>query len=955
MSFNKAKSLKAASKYAQQGKYQAAIDEYRKIAQADPSDITTLNTMGDLYVKLGDSDEAIRTFLRIAEHYRAGSFNLKAIAMLKKVSKLDPNNVDVSLKLAGLYAQQKLVVDARQQYLAVAEHYLRSGQQKQALDIYQKIANLDPENTSIQLKLAEAYLHEHQPAQAYEAFMAAAIELQRQGKTDEALQIYLKALQVTPEAHQALNAAVNLYIQRGDSPSAVALISQLLQTRPDDTELLTLLGRIHQSANDLLSAEKALMRAVELDPSRAQYLLDLASLAVRNADFDCVLRQIDRLMERLYERREEEKAISLLHEVLAKDPSCFGALERLAAIFSRIREDHNLIETLNSLADAAIRKGEDDIAIKTLGQLTRLEPDEIKHRRRLRSLGLSDDEVQRLSDSATPATSPSSSFTATPASADDSEMIFSTVAEQAEISLPEQQSDQVWGEIALTGLAVTSKSSIAVGLSSPAAADNFGEIEISLAEPAGDPFFAFSESEMVETAGHIVSVQAPQPGSQADGFVIKAEEFDLSGDLQTEIITLNGDLSTSSLFGDDDSTQQSAVVSAIVADTAFQNTPPFPVSLADDLPGAGSLKLEEELESVDFYLTQGMLDVARHTIETLEKHFPDHEPVRTRRQQLSQAEAAGGEAVRPASVDLTTGNGTQDFTEEMQDFWAGSESSVDETEPAERLSTGHEPEESEEIVKLSANSDEPSPASHVFSSIAPGHSESDSPALPQATVFAPAALDVQSGSPFDDLLAELNPVSFDAGVGQLLEPLTRPVATVPTNGQPSSPVENLQTSSDESYNDLFSIFDDIKSGTEHDFVGEDFDTHYNLGLAYKDMEMYDDAVEEFQQAYKTLSASSSPAVTGANQLLCCSMLGFCFSQKNMPRLAVFWLRKGLEVQGRTENEYQALRYDLAAAYEAVGDLKSAYETLSEVYAVDVNYRGVTARMNEVQSQMQHRQ
>ncbi len=928
MSFNKAKTLKAASKYVQQGKYQAAIDEYRRIAQAEPSDITTLNTMGDLYVKLGDSAEAIRTFLHIAEHYRAGSFNLKAIAMLKKVSKLAPNNIEVSLKLAGLYAQQKLVVDARQQYLAVAEYYLRAGQQKPALEIYQKIANLDPENTSIQLKLAEAYLHERQPDQAYEAFMAAAAELQRQGKPDEALPIYLKALEVNPEAHPALNAAVNLHIQRGDSPRAVALISQLLQTRPEDTELLTLLGRIHQSANELVNAEKALTRAVALDPSRFQYLLDLASLAIRNNDFDCVLRQVDRLMERLYERREEEKAISLLHEILVKDPSHFGALERLAAIFSRIREDHNLIETLNSLADAAIRKGEDDIAIKTLGQLTRLEPDEIKHRRRLRSLGLSDDEVQRLSDSVPSPISPAAAITAIPDSADDAEMFIGATPAPAETGLPPQSSPQVWGELEFTGFVAPPETRTVA--SSPAA-DSFGEIDISLPDSASDQGFTFTGSEL--TRNNAGNTQPQQTESTADGFGKITTEFDLSVDLQSEIITLSSDRTTGRLFNAEDSAQRSATVSAMVADPGSQNPPPL-ASLTEALPVASRLKLEDELESVDFYLAQGMLDVARHTIETLESSFPNNESVRTRRQQIRQAETAVGGVVAPAGVELTTLASGHDFTEEMQDFWVGGESADNETDQTGKPSLSHISEESKEIFRLSPN---------AF--------ETDSQALPQVTVVQADTQDVQAGSAFADLLADLKTVPFDAGIGQSVETSIHQVSAVPANGSAASRAGKPTPSSDESYHDLFSIFDEIKSGTEEDGVGEDFDTHYNLGLAYKDMEMFDDAVEEFQQAYKTLAAVSSPAAAGEHQLLCCSMLGFCFSQKQMPRLAVFWLRKGLDVPGRSENEYQALRYDLAAAYEAVGDLPSAYEMLSEVYAVDVTYRGVTTRMREVQAQM----
>ena len=104
MAFEKAKVLKAAEKFLSQGKINAAIKEYRKIVDNDVDDLTTLNMLGDLYVRSGKSDEAITCFERIAEHYSTQEFNLKAIAMYKKISKLKPS-LESGLKLAELYSQ----------------------------------------------------------------------------------------------------------------------------------------------------------------------------------------------------------------------------------------------------------------------------------------------------------------------------------------------------------------------------------------------------------------------------------------------------------------------------------------------------------------------------------------------------------------------------------------------------------------------------------------------------------------------------------------------------------------------------------------------------------------------------------------------------------------------------------------------------------------------------------
>ena len=113
MAFDKAKVLKAAEKFLSQGKINAALKEYRQIVDNDPDDLTTLNMLGDLYVRSGKKEEAISCFDRIAEHYGTQEFNLKAFAMYKKIERLRAHDPAIAYKLAELYASEGLVHDAR--------------------------------------------------------------------------------------------------------------------------------------------------------------------------------------------------------------------------------------------------------------------------------------------------------------------------------------------------------------------------------------------------------------------------------------------------------------------------------------------------------------------------------------------------------------------------------------------------------------------------------------------------------------------------------------------------------------------------------------------------------------------------------------------------------------------------------------------------------------------------
>ena len=147
---------------------------------------------------------------------------------------------------------------------------------------------------------------------------------------------------------------------------------------------------------------------------------------------------------------------------------------------------------------------------------------------------------------------------------------------------------------------------------------------------------------------------------------------------------------------------------------------------------------------------------------------------------------------------------------------------------------------------------------------------------------------------------------------------------------------------------LAELFEEFRVAEEGDEVREDFETHYNMGTAYKEMDLIDEAIQEFQ----TSVALVKPGDGTSRFLQCCNMLGHCFVQKGMPEAAVLWFKKGLSAPGHSEDEYQALRYELASAYEQLGDWKRAREFYTEVYGVDVSCREVAEKLSQLRQKQE---
>ncbi|MFQ5988529.1 MAG: tetratricopeptide repeat protein [Candidatus Methylomirabilales bacterium] len=144
MKKDKRKGLETALAYIQQGKLDRALDAYQTILKADPNDANVLNALGDLCARMGNKAEALSYFMRLGEVYRDDGLTVRAIAVYKKVLKLDPSHTEASLACADQYAEQGLIAEAKQQFQGIADHYLRRGSLSKTLEIYEKMIRVDP-------------------------------------------------------------------------------------------------------------------------------------------------------------------------------------------------------------------------------------------------------------------------------------------------------------------------------------------------------------------------------------------------------------------------------------------------------------------------------------------------------------------------------------------------------------------------------------------------------------------------------------------------------------------------------------------------------------------------------------------------------------------------------------------------------------------------------------------
>jgi tetratricopeptide (TPR) repeat protein len=125
---------------------------------------------------------------------------------------------------------------------------------------------------------------------------------------------------------------------------------------------------------------------------------------------------------------------------------------------------------------------------------------------------------------------------------------------------------------------------------------------------------------------------------------------------------------------------------------------------------------------------------------------------------------------------------------------------------------------------------------------------------------------------------------------------------------------------------------------------EDLETHYNLGIAFREMGLLEEAISEFQKVAKATDRGRAfPYV-----MQCCTLLGLAFMEKGQPGIAAIWYERALRTPGNDPESMLALRYDLGVAQETAGELDAALKSFSQVYAMNIDYRDVAERIAALQ-------
>jgi tetratricopeptide (TPR) repeat protein len=923
MALNKSKALESALKFMNQGRLPDAIREYQGILRMDPRDQVTLMTLGDLFVRQADLHQATEYFERLANVYLNDGFNSKAIAIYKKIAKLAPNELDPLERLADLYVQQGVLSEARPLFLQIAEGHLKANRAQRAVEVLRRLLEVEPENLRVQMRLAELYNVMGHKMEAARMYLTCAQRLMDRGDFVEVQKLADRALELEPTSAPALTLKAQSLGASGNLPQAIALLQTIPDAEAGGDTTNHILNLLQQSENH--SEATALARRIfEKDKRLFAVPYRVACSLLQASQPAEAFGLLKGVRDAMIDGGEQDQYLEALSSATKLLPGEIEPLEELVAFCRVTSNSFRLPDALSDLAQANADAGHLDRAESLLQELYEKKPDDERVAQRLREV-----RTQLHGGSGTPEEDPHGGDASESAS-----VMAAEDADTAEIAVPAfeetplDEDTQRYIAQALTDVDLFSS----YGLTQKAT--NLLESVLQRAPrytPALERLLdiTLGSGNDARTAAMAAALERihSQRGdhASAERFAGLRKRYEHAAEFPSEKTvpaapSISASAAPSSTISEPHQTPQEFTVNVIEPEPAEQ---------------AAEVDLSAEWESLsrDRATEAAGASAELETVKA-EDEVADALPESQAETSLSAEEAAPepmAESPVAASEDVAPEEHAAPETEAAPIAEAASEAEA----PAG--------EETEEFELVPAEPSEP-----------PASSPSSPP--PASPVTSHAASPMTSNEFLSDLAAEFGDVEEPAPARTKIPAHQIPIAAAPV-GQPSgsasaSPqavatesLSDSDPSNPANLNQLEEVFQEFRSDLgEMGDEDEDLETHYNLGIAYREMGLLDEAISEFQKVAKAVKSGKPFRYA----MQCSTLLGLTFIDKGEPQIATVWYSRALEIPGLDQETILALRYDLGLAQELAGETRDALSSFRQVYAVNIDYRDVAERIATLQ-------
>ncbi len=992
MAYNKSKFVESAQKLLNQGKVPQAIAEYQQILKFEPRDQVTLMTIGELYIRQGETFQAIDYFERLAQIFVGDGFLTKAIAVYKRIAKLAPEEIRPLEKLADLYVQQGVMSEARPLFLQLAEIHLKNNRQPEAVGLLKKLLLAEPDNLRIQIRLADLYQAMGQSREAVDTYVSAAQRALARGDQAESEKLADKALKIDTHCLAATIVKARSASSQGKPSHAAELLEHApdLEKGGEQTELLLDLYLKDQNWDKATALSLRVLGADSKNFGPAQKIVEAL---LESGQGDRATAIIGQIRVPMIDAGEHEVIGRLQNELASRLPGRIEPLEWLVDFYGRTSDSFRLPDALAHLGDALAAANQLERAKGIFEQLLDRQPDSDSAKRKL------DNVLRKMGLLGAEAAPPEPE-------------------EDLQADIPKAPAPKLRPDTETAFAPVAGDKPLAVPASADPPLDEETQKFIAQSLTDVDLFASYGLTQKAIGLLEAILRRAPRHTPTLEkllDFVLGAGDDRRTAELAAQLEQIHierNDLRGAERFGELRRRFQRAagLTDAELAASAAPAQQDAPAATIPEIPVAeASVEAEPVLEELTISAPPAPQTAPSATVEASKSsaNASVQEEVDLSDEWASMLEdshpaepTVKPPPAKPAATPPAPPEVAAEPVSHVEEF-----SIAEEPVDAESAETPHQVSDFELPVEAPAASEKDSHAFADISAELPPVNEpksipapvkkSQTPAVPEKPPVqksppppAPAEPEFELDQDFE-LVLEPEPLvpAYDQKPPETPIVVTKPEpepATAAKDSAAASPaggfasdqfladlakeiddlgLDALTPSHSEAapqaappkveekpaaageHSPLKEVFDDFRAELgEMGAEDEDLETHYNLGIAFREMGLVDEAISEFQKVAKATD-NGKPFRYG---MQCCTLLGLAFMEKGQPGIAAIWYERALKVPGIEPESILALRYDLGVAQESAGEPEAALKSFSQVYAMNIDYRDVADRIAALQ-------
>ena len=395
MAADVSKHLDRAKRFLERNRVEDAIAAYKAVLDEAPQHQEATQALGDLYARADKPDRASQYYGLLFDMLVEPRDESKALAIYNRFlrSAVSPQPPERIARYAFLQQKQNRNDEAMEQYAKAADLFAEAGRQEDALFCLERTAQLDPENLTRQLKVAETAERLGKNAVSAKAFLRAGQLATADGTPEEALRLFGRAHKLAPQERSVALLYAEATLRAGHAKEAATLLEPFVTADSDATFLDSYADALVRSGQPDRAREilERLLKEKNQGSERLFDLVDAYGIAGQDSKAVEILRLIK---NRMYADRKQNDFIAQLDSVGGKHPNSQAILEFCAAFYNEANRETQYFEILIKLFDAYLSAGNVPKASDTLEKALDIDPYDHRNQQRLEKLrGRVDDSV----------------------------------------------------------------------------------------------------------------------------------------------------------------------------------------------------------------------------------------------------------------------------------------------------------------------------------------------------------------------------------------------------------------------------------------------------------------------------------------------------------------------------------------------------------------------------------